>query len=36
MTTRIFTREEQGQNHRPAGNTGPALAVMATWIEETS
>ena len=34
VTARIFTREEQAQNHCQVGNTGLALQVMAEWVEE--
>jgi pimeloyl-ACP methyl ester carboxylesterase len=34
VTARIFTREEQAQNHCQIGNTGLALKVMAEWLEE--
>ena len=34
VTARIFTREEQGQNHCHAGNTGHAIKVMRKGIEE--
>lgn len=36
VTARIFTREEQGQNHCQIGNMGLALDVMLRWIEEKS
>lgn len=36
VTARIFTREEQGQNHCQIGNMGLALDVMLKWIEEKS
>jgi pimeloyl-ACP methyl ester carboxylesterase len=36
LTARIFTREEQGQNHCQVGNIGLALEVMLKWIEEKS
>jgi pimeloyl-ACP methyl ester carboxylesterase len=36
LTARIFTREEQGQNHCQVGNMGLALGVMLKWIEEKS
>jgi len=34
VTGRIFTREEQGQNHCQVGNIGLALNVMSGWIKE--
>ncbi|MBU4553494.1 MAG: hypothetical protein U1D96_08510 [Eubacteriales bacterium] len=34
VTERIFTRENQGQNHCQIGNLGLALDVMVEWIEE--
>lgn len=34
VTSRIFTREEQGQNHCQIGNIGLALNVMSEWIKE--
>ena len=36
VTGRIFTREEQAQNHCQIGNTGLALDTMLTWIKEKS
>jgi hypothetical protein len=36
VTARIFTREEQGQNHCQIGNIGLALEVMLKWIKEKS
>lgn len=33
---RIFTKEDQAQNHCQVGNTGPALDVMEKWMEETT
>ena len=33
VTGRVFTREEQAQNHCQIGNTGLALKVMTDWIE---
>jgi pimeloyl-ACP methyl ester carboxylesterase len=36
LTARIFTREEQGQNHCQIGNIGLAHDVMLKWIEEKS
>jgi len=34
VTGRIFTREEQAQNHCQVGNMGLALKVMADWLED--
>ncbi len=34
VTARIFTREEQAQNHCQVGNIGLALDVMLTWIQK--
>lgn len=34
VTGRIFTKEEQAQNHCQVGNIGLALGVMVKWIEE--
>jgi len=36
LTARIFTREDQAQNHCQIGNIGLALDVMLKWIEEKS
>jgi pimeloyl-ACP methyl ester carboxylesterase len=36
VTGRIFTKEEQAQNHCQVGNIGLALGVMVKWIEEKS
>lgn len=36
VTDRIFTREEQAQNHCQIGNIGLALDVMAEWIAKRS
>jgi pimeloyl-ACP methyl ester carboxylesterase len=36
VTGRVFTREEQAQNHCQIGNVGLALDVMLRWIEEKS
>jgi len=33
---RVFTKEEQAQNHCQIGNVGLALDVMVKWIEEKS
>ena len=34
VTGRVFTREEQAQNHCQIGNIGLALDVMAEWLEK--
>jgi hypothetical protein len=34
VTGRVFTGEEQAQNHCQIGNVGLALDVMVKWIEE--
>jgi hypothetical protein len=36
VTGRVFTREEQAQNHCQIGNVGLAIDVMVKWIEEKS
>jgi len=36
VAARIFTKEEQAQNHCQIGNIGLALDVMVKWIEEKS
>ena len=36
VTARVFTKEEQAQNHCQIGNIGLALGVMAKWIEKKS
>jgi pimeloyl-ACP methyl ester carboxylesterase len=36
LTARIFTREDQGQNHCQVGNIGLSLYVMLKWIEDKS
>ena len=36
VTGRVFTREENAQNHCQIGNIGLALDVMAKWIIEKS
>jgi pimeloyl-ACP methyl ester carboxylesterase len=36
VTGRVFTREEQAQNHCQIGNVGLALDVIIKWIEEKS
>jgi hypothetical protein len=33
---RVFTKEEQAQNHCQMGNIGLALDVMVKWIEKKS
>ncbi|MBN2071624.1 MAG: alpha/beta hydrolase [Candidatus Krumholzibacteriota bacterium] len=35
VTSRVFTKEEQGQNHCQVGNIGLSLEVMAEWIATT-
>ena len=32
MTTRVFTRAEQGHTHCQVGNLGLAAAVAARWL----
>ena len=34
LTARLFTRQEQAQNHVHVGNVGLSLQVMADWITE--
>jgi len=34
VTARVFTRDDQAQNHCQVGNTGLALKVMADWVEQ--
>jgi len=34
VTSRVFTKEEQAQNHCQMGNIGLALDVMKNWIEQ--
>src|SRR5665647_795738 len=34
VTARIFTKEDQAQNHCQIGNIGLALDVMEKWIKE--
>jgi hypothetical protein len=34
VTARVFTEEDQAQNHCQVGNLGLALEVMAEWLEE--
>ena len=36
VTARVFTKEEQAQNHCQIGNIGLALDVMGKWIEKKS
>ena len=36
VTARVFTKEEQAQNHCQIGNIGLALGIMAKWIKEKS
>lgn len=36
VAARVFTKEEQAQNHCQIGNIGLALQVMVNWIEEKS
>jgi pimeloyl-ACP methyl ester carboxylesterase len=36
VTARIFTKEEQAQNHCQIGNIGLALEVMLKWIDQKS
>ncbi len=36
ITARVFTKEEQAQNHCQIGNIGLALDVMVNWIEKKS
>jgi len=36
ITSRIFTKEDQAQNHCQIGNIGLALDVMRDWIERIS
>jgi len=35
VTARVFTKEEQAQNHCQIGNIGLALDVMVKWIEKS-
>jgi hypothetical protein len=35
LTTRLFTREEQAQNHCQVGNLGLAVDYITNWIEIT-
>ena len=34
VAARVFTKEDQAQNHCQIGNLGLALDVMAEWIEK--
>ena len=36
VTSRVFTKEDQAQNHCQMGNLGLALDVMTKWIEQKS
>ncbi|PIZ16742.1 alpha/beta hydrolase [Candidatus Desantisbacteria bacterium CG_4_10_14_0_8_um_filter_48_22] len=36
VTARVFTKEEQAQNHCQIGNIGLALDVMVKWLEKIS
>ena len=36
VTARVFTKEEQAQNHCQIGNIGLALDVMVKWIADIS
>jgi pimeloyl-ACP methyl ester carboxylesterase len=36
VTARIFTKEDQAQNHCQVGNLGLALDLMESWIQEKS
>ena len=36
VTSRVFTKEDQAQNHCQMGNLGLALDVMRKWIEQKS
>jgi len=36
VTARIFTREDQAQNHCQVGNLGLALDVMENWIKDNA
>jgi hypothetical protein len=33
LTTRLFSRQEQAQNHVQVGNIGLSLRVITDWIE---
>ncbi|MFI7067189.1 alpha/beta hydrolase [Kribbella sp. NPDC050124] len=34
LTARVFTRDEQAQNHCQVGNLGLALQVILTWLDD--
>lgn len=36
LTTRVFTRKENAQNHCHAGNIGLSIEVVLNWIEQIS
>jgi pimeloyl-ACP methyl ester carboxylesterase len=36
LTTRLFTRAEEGQNHCQIGNLGLSLRVVTSWLETLS
>jgi len=36
VTSRVFTREDQAQNHCQVGNIGLALDLMVKWMEDKS
>jgi hypothetical protein len=36
LTAKIFTREDEGQNHGQVGNRVLALEAMRKWIEKKS
>ena len=36
VTARVFTKEDQAQNHCQIGNIGLALDVMLNWIDKVS
>jgi len=36
VTARVFTKEENAQNHCQIGNLGLAMDAMLKWIEENS
>ena len=36
VTARVFTEEDQAQNHCQIGNIGLALDVMLNWIDSVS
>jgi hypothetical protein len=33
VTARVFTREEQAQNHVQAGNIAPSVRVILSWLD---